>query len=79
MNLEHVAQKIVDQYPPLEIFSSVVETASGLYNNASDTGPLDELCSEEELAQVSNFLHSRFYGTIFDSFVFGISRSLWRC
>ncbi|KAL4572750.1 hypothetical protein LXL04_019533 [Taraxacum kok-saghyz] len=51
MNLEHVAQKIVDQYPPLEIFSSVVETASGLYNNASDTGPLDELCSEEELAQ----------------------------
>ncbi|KAI3491959.1 hypothetical protein L1887_43596 [Cichorium endivia] len=51
MNLEHVAQKIVDQYPPLEIFSSLVETASGLYNNAYDTGALDELCSEEELAQ----------------------------
>ncbi|KAL7590388.1 hypothetical protein Lser_V15G39955 [Lactuca serriola] len=51
MNLEHVAQKIVDQYPPLEIFSSLVETASGLYNSAYDTGALDELCSEEELAQ----------------------------
>ncbi|KAI3721301.1 hypothetical protein L2E82_32309 [Cichorium intybus] len=52
MNLEHVAEKLVDQYPPLEIFSSLVETASGLYNNTNDTGALDELCLEEELAQI---------------------------
>lgn len=88
MNLEHLAQKIVDQYPPLEIFSSLVETASGLYNSAYDTGALDELCSEEELAQVLHFLYL-FYATIlfifngficiFDSFVFGTCRNLWRC
>ncbi|KAI3707021.1 hypothetical protein L6452_25181 [Arctium lappa] len=51
MNLENAAQKIQEQYPPLEIFSSIAETAAALYDNVYDTGALDELCSEEELAQ----------------------------
>lgn len=54
MNLENATQKIVEQYPPIEIFSSIVETAA-LHNNIFDSGALDELCMEEELAQVSHF------------------------
>nr|GEX86744.1 hypothetical protein [Tanacetum cinerariifolium] len=50
MNLENAAQKIVEQYPPTEIFSSIVETAA-LHNNVFDSGAFDELCMEEELAQ----------------------------
>ncbi|GJZ68170.1 ubiquitin-like domain-containing protein CIP73 isoform X3 [Tanacetum coccineum] len=50
MNLENAAQKIVEQYPPTEIFSSIVETAA-LHNSIFDSGALDELCMEEELAQ----------------------------
>ncbi|GJQ97201.1 hypothetical protein Tco_0008340, partial [Tanacetum coccineum] len=57
MNLENAAQKIVEQYPPTEIFSSIVETAV-LHNNVFDSGALDELCMEEELAQVSRFPQS---------------------
>ncbi|KVH90110.1 Ubiquitin [Cynara cardunculus var. scolymus] len=51
MNLENAAQKIEEQYPALEIFSSIAETAAALYDNVFDTGALDELCSDEELAQ----------------------------
>nr|XP_043622612.1 ubiquitin-like domain-containing protein CIP73 [Erigeron canadensis] len=48
MNLENAAQKIVEQYPPLEIFSSVVETAAALHNNVFDHDALEGLCMEEE-------------------------------
>ncbi|XP_071700230.1 uncharacterized protein [Rutidosis leptorrhynchoides] len=54
MNLENAAQKIVEQYPPLEIFSSIVETVAALHNNVFDQGALDELCMQEELAQEFN-------------------------
>ncbi|KAJ0615942.1 putative Ubiquitin-like domain-containing protein [Helianthus annuus] len=51
MNLENAAQKIVEHYPPLEIFSSIVQTAAALRNDVYDTNAINALCMEEELAQ----------------------------
>ncbi|KAL8226915.1 hypothetical protein R6Q57_016747 [Mikania cordata] len=51
MNLENAAQKIVEHYPPLEIFSSIIQTAAAYRNNVYDTSAINELCMEEELAQ----------------------------
>ncbi|KAK1408293.1 hypothetical protein QVD17_39943 [Tagetes erecta] len=51
MNLENAAQKIVEHYPPVEIFSSVVQTVAALRNHVYDTKAINELCMEEELAQ----------------------------
>ncbi|KAI3716762.1 hypothetical protein L1987_67876 [Smallanthus sonchifolius] len=51
MNLENAAQKIVEHYPPLEVFSSIVQTVATFRNNVYDTSAINELCMEEELAQ----------------------------
>ncbi|KAI3792454.1 hypothetical protein L2E82_06334 [Cichorium intybus] len=51
MNLKEVAKKIEDEYPALEIFSSVVETTALLHENIQDIYGLADLCSEEELAE----------------------------
>ncbi|CAH1439481.1 unnamed protein product [Lactuca virosa] len=51
MNLKEVAKKIEDQYPPLEIFSSVIETTVFLNENIQDIYGLADLCSDEELAE----------------------------
>lgn len=52
MNLKEVAKKIEDEYPPLEIFSSVIETTALLNENIQDIYGLADLCSDEELAEV---------------------------
>ncbi|KAI3707019.1 hypothetical protein L6452_25179 [Arctium lappa] len=55
MNLKEAAQKIEEDYPAAEVFSSMVETAALLHENVYDIYGLAELCSEEELAEtVSN-------------------------
>ncbi|KAK9072923.1 hypothetical protein SSX86_009359 [Deinandra increscens subsp. villosa] len=59
MNLENAAQKIVEHYPPIEIFSSIVQTAAALRNNVYDTNGINELCMEEELAQECNEMLKR--------------------
>ncbi|CAI9288902.1 unnamed protein product [Lactuca saligna] len=51
MNLKEVAKKIEDEYPPLEIFSSVIETTALLNENIQDIYGLADLCSDEELAE----------------------------
>ncbi|GJZ68169.1 zinc finger, LIM-type containing protein [Tanacetum coccineum] len=68
MNLKEAAQKIEDEYPSIEIFSSVVESAALLHDHVYDIYGLADLCSEEELAEVSsisllsNFCTTRIYG-----------------
>lgn len=54
MNLKEAAQKIEDEYPSIEIFSSVVESAALLHDYVYDIYGLADLCSEEELAEVSS-------------------------
>ncbi|PWA34590.1 zinc finger, LIM-type [Artemisia annua] len=54
MNLKEAAQKIEDEYPSVEIFSSVVESAALLHDHVYDIYGLADLCSEEELAEVSS-------------------------
>ncbi|KAI3823636.1 hypothetical protein L1987_05076 [Smallanthus sonchifolius] len=51
MNLENTAQKIMEHYPPVEIFSSIIQTVVASRNNVYDTSAINELCMEEELAQ----------------------------
>ncbi|KAL4592884.1 hypothetical protein LXL04_005891 [Taraxacum kok-saghyz] len=51
MNLKEITKKIEDEYPALEIFSSVVETAALLHENIQDIYGLADLCADEELAQ----------------------------
>nr|GFB19047.1 zinc finger, LIM-type [Tanacetum cinerariifolium] len=51
MNLKEAAQKIKDEYPSIDIFSSVVESAALLHDHVYDIYGLADLCSEEELAE----------------------------
>ncbi|XP_076914947.1 uncharacterized protein LOC143574125 [Bidens hawaiensis] len=59
MNLENAAQKIMEHYPPVEVFSSVVQTAAALRNDVYDENAINALCMEEELAQEFNEMLKR--------------------
>ncbi|XP_021972379.1 pollen-specific protein SF3-like isoform X2 [Helianthus annuus] len=51
MNIKEAAQKIHDEYPALDIFSSMVESVALLDDNVYDVYGLADLCSDEELAE----------------------------
>ena len=54
INLQQVAQMIEHLNPPGDVFRSVVENAVQLSGSGSDSRDLvDELCSDEGLANVS--------------------------
>ncbi|KAI3687527.1 hypothetical protein L1987_81224 [Smallanthus sonchifolius] len=51
MNIKEAAQKIMDEYSAVDIFSSMVESAALWNDNVYDVYGLADLCSEEELAE----------------------------
>lgn len=54
IDLQPVAQRIEHLNPPGDVFRSVAENAVQLSGSGSDSRDLvDELCSEEDLANVS--------------------------
>lgn len=53
MNIQDLVEKIEHEESPEEVFSSVVEAAAYLNDDASNADELSEMCFEEDLTHVS--------------------------